>query len=87
VIQELCTTDHLAIRRWAEQREAAPISRLGFDFPDYDDELDPIPWDRWFAEFDEQDLEFVYLDDRSGPASNFFALRPRRHHDSPNMSL
>jgi hypothetical protein len=78
----LTTTDHLEIRRWAESREAAPIAerpdRLGFDFPDYSDDLDPMPWDRWFAEFDMRELEFVYQVSETGRPSNFFELRPRK---------
>ena len=71
--RQLSTTDHLVIRRWAEEREAAPTSELGFDFPDYSDDLDPLPWDRWFAEFDRRGLEFVYQED----SDDFFLLRPR----------
>lgn len=79
--KQLSTTDHLEIRRWAESREAAPTTgrtdRLGFDFPDYSDELDPMPWDRWFAEFDARGLEFVYREAEPDRPSNFFLLRPR----------
>jgi hypothetical protein len=81
--KKLSTTDHLEIRRWAESREAAPTTevpdRLGFDFPDYSDELDPMPWDRWFAEFEARGLEFVYREAESDRLSNFFLLRPREN--------
>jgi hypothetical protein len=81
-VNQQSTTDHLEIRRWAESREAAPTSelpnRLGFDFPDYSDELDPMPWDRWFAEFDARGLEFVYHAGEAERAENFFLLRPRK---------
>lgn len=70
----LHTTDHLLIRQWAEQREAVPTSGPGFDFPSYS-EVDPLSWDRWFAEFERRDLEFVY---REAPG-NFYELRPRSH--------
>jgi len=77
----LSTTDHLEIRRWAESREAAPIAHrtegLGFDFPDYDDDIDPMTWDRWFEEFDARDLEFVYQASETERQTNYFLLRPR----------
>ncbi|GLZ34678.1 hypothetical protein Lesp02_68650 [Lentzea sp. NBRC 105346] len=68
------TTDHLLIREWAERREAVPTSGPAFDFPVYN-EVDPLSWDRWFAEFEGLDLEFVYRDD----PGNFYELRPRSH--------
>lgn len=80
-VRRLSTTDHLEIRRWAESREAAPIAHrtegLGFDFPDYDDDIDPMTWDRWFEEFDARDLEFVYQASETERQTNYFLLRPR----------
>ncbi len=80
-VRRLSTTDHLEIRRWAESREAAPIAHrdkgLGFDFPDYNDDIDPITWDRWFDEFDTRELEFVYQLSETERPTNFFLLRPR----------
>jgi len=80
-VRRLSTTDHLEIRRWAESREAAPIAHradgLGFDFPDYDDDIDPITWDRWFEEFDARDLEFVYHVSETERPTNFFQLKQR----------
>jgi hypothetical protein len=80
-VRRLSTTDHLEIRRWAESREAVPIADraqgLGFDFPDYDDDVDPITWDRWFDEFDARDLEFVYQLSETERQTNHFELKPR----------
>ena len=75
--RRLSTTDHMEIRRWAESREAAPVAQLGFDFPEYDDDLDPMPWDRWFEEFDSRGMEFVYQLSETERPTNFYQLRPR----------
>ena len=86
-VRRLSTTDHLEIRRWAESREAAPIAHrvegLGFDFPDYNDDIDPIAWDRWFDEFDSRGLEFVYQASETERPTNYFLIRPR----TPDHSL
>src|SRR5690625_4305538 len=61
----LITTNHDAIRQWAEKRDATPATvpgseyegrpgRLLFDFPGYGGEsLVNISWDDWFETFDE----------------------------------
>jgi hypothetical protein len=83
------TTDHEAIRRWAEQRGGRPAVVRGtgdgdgdagvlrIDFPGGagDDELEPISWDEWFRKFEEENLAFLYQDRRAGGQdSTFFKL-------------
>lgn len=88
--QTLVTTDHDTIKRWAEQRDAAPatvpgtehgdhLGVLRFDFPDYGGEtLEPVSWEAWLSTFDTRELEFVYQKHlSSGKPSNFFKLRQR----------
>ncbi|TDD72916.1 hypothetical protein [Actinomadura rubrisoli] len=93
--QSLVTTDHEAIRRWAEERGAAPATvpgseyggrpgRLLFDFPGYGGEnLEHISWDDWFRTFDERRLNFLYQEHKKdGAQSNFFQLEnPARRSD------
>jgi len=69
--QEMITTDHEEIRRWAEERGAKPracadgddgdpgILRLDFPGGATQDDLEHIGWDEWFAKFDEQGLAAV----------------------------
>lgn len=85
------TTDHEAIRRWAEERDGKPAavrateSRddpgiLRIDFPGGagEESLDHISWDEWFAKFDEKNLEFLYQEEKkSGEGSTFFKLVSR----------
>jgi hypothetical protein len=85
------TTDHDTIRRWAEERGGAPAevastggeARTGIlriDFPGYsgEGELRRIPWDEWFAKFDDSGLAFVYQDATAGgERSNFNKLVAR----------
>lgn len=72
------TTDHAAIRHWAEARGAHPsrIVRTGaedpadeagiirLDLPGHTGAgpLEPISWDEWFRAFDDNGLAFVYED-------------------------
>jgi hypothetical protein len=85
--KSLVTTDHEAIRHWAEERGAEPSTvpgsdyggrpgRLLFDFPGYGGEnLEHITWDDWFRTFDERELNFIYQEHRKdGSQSNFFQL-------------
>jgi hypothetical protein len=85
------TTDHEAIKRWAEERGAKPASvkRTGgsddpgiirLDFPGFTGEgtLEAISWDDWWRKFDESDLVFLYQDETaSGEKSNFNKLVKR----------
>ena len=82
------TTDHEAIRRWAEERDGQPASVRGtdsngepgvlrIDFPGGagEDQLEHISWDEWFQKFDEKDLCFLYQEEKaSGEGSTFFKL-------------
>ncbi|WP_461357505.1 hypothetical protein [Bradyrhizobium sp. USDA 4454] len=77
------TTDHNAIRHWAESRQGRPatveateedghagILRIDFDPPD--EGLDGIGWDEFFRKFDEADLAFLYQDrTKDGKTSRF----------------
>lgn len=85
------TTDHDEIRRWVEEHEGVPASVRGtedgdaagvlrIDFPGGagEDALEHIDWDTWFAKFDENDLAFLYQEEKaSGEDSTFFKLVSR----------
>jgi hypothetical protein len=72
------TTDHAAIRKWAEKRGAVPATVEGterrgeeagilrFDFPPKDDKLEPVDWDTFFEKFDKSKLAFLYQDQTAG---------------------
>jgi len=83
--QTLATRDHEVIRRWAEERGAAPATIPGterddrpgvlrLDFPGYGGgQLQRIDWDDWFRTFDERGLVFLFQERlKSGRQSNFF---------------
>lgn len=85
------TTDHDEIRRWVEEHGGRPAAVRGtgndgdpgvlrIDFPGGagDAELEPIDWDTWFEKFDEQQLAFVYQEQKAGGEdSTFFKLVKR----------
>lgn len=82
------TTDHDEIRRWVEERDGVPSSVRGtetaegagvlrIDFPGGagEDDLEHISWDDWFAKFEDNELAFVYQEQKaSGEGSTFFRL-------------
>jgi hypothetical protein len=81
------TTDHDTIRRWVEERDGKPASVRGtgdgdagvlrIDFPGGagEDELEHISWEEWFEKFDQNDLAFLYQEEKkSGEGSTFFKL-------------
>ncbi len=81
------TTDHEEIRRWVEEHGGRPAvvrgtrdgdgSVLRIDFPGGagEDELEPVSWDEWFREFEEENLAFLYQDRKAGGEdSTFFKL-------------
>jgi hypothetical protein len=81
------TTDHDTIRRWVEERDGKPASVRGtgdrdagvlrIDFPGGagEDELEHISWDEWFEKFDQNNLAFLYQEEKkSGEGSTFFKL-------------
>jgi hypothetical protein len=68
----VATTDHEEIRRWAEERGGQPACVKGtggkgdagvlrIDFPGFsgEDTLEPIPWEEWFRQFDQNRLELL----------------------------
>ncbi len=85
------TTDHDEIRRWVEQHDGTPASVSGtgsgdaagvlrIDFPGGagQDQLEHIGWDEWLAKFDENNLAFLYQEQKaSGEDSTFFKLVSR----------
>jgi hypothetical protein len=85
------TTDHDEIRRWVEEHDGRPVSVRGtgdgddsgvlrIDFPGGagSDELEPIEWDEWFEKFEENELAFLYQEEKaSGEDSTFFKLVSR----------
>lgn len=73
------TTDHEFIRRWVEERGGHPacvrgtggkndVGMIRIDFPGWSGEgkLEPIAWDEWFRQFDENNLAFLYREMRHG---------------------
>ncbi len=85
--QSLVTRNHDVIKRWAEERKAAPatvpgtehdghVGVLRFNFPEFGGrELQEVSWDDWFKTFDERNLVFLYQERlKNGNQSNFFKL-------------
>jgi hypothetical protein len=85
------TTDHDEIRQWVEAHEGAPSTVRGtgngedagilrIDFPGGagEDALEHIDWDEWFEKFDENNLAFLYQEQKAnGDDSTFFKLVSR----------
>lgn len=85
------TTDHKEIQQWAESRAGRPVTVKGtggddepgvlrIDFPGGvgGDRFEEISWEEWFAKFDENNLAFLYQDEKaSGEESTFFKLISR----------
>ncbi|MBW3608679.1 MAG: hypothetical protein KY463_10035 [Actinobacteria bacterium] len=84
------TTEHDEIRRWVEEHDGKPASVRGtgnggpgvlrIDFPGGagEDELEHISWDEWFAKFEQENLAFLYQEEKaSGEDSTFFKLVER----------
>ena len=85
------TTDHDEIRQWVEDHDGVPASGRGtegddevgvlrIDFPGgaSEDELEHIEWDEWFEKFEENDLAFLYQEEKAdGSDSTFFKLVSR----------
>jgi hemerythrin-like domain-containing protein len=85
------TTDHETIREWVESRGGCPAHVKGtggdgdpgilrVDFPGFSGKqsLERIPWDEFFASFDENGLAFIYQDrTRGGQPSRFNKLVAR----------
>lgn len=74
------TTDHEAIRKWAEARGGSPAvirtdgkgGVLRIDFGEKEEEFDEIDWDEFFKIFDQNKLAFLYQDKtKDGGTSRF----------------
>ena len=82
------TTDHDEIRRWVEDHDGKPASVRGteagdeagvlrIDFPGGagEDQLEHVSWEDWFAKFEENELAFLYQEQKaSGEDTTFFKL-------------
>jgi hypothetical protein len=85
------TTDHEEIRRWVEEHGGQPAMVRGtrdesgsgvlrIDFPGGagEDDLEPVSWDEWFEVFDNNNLGFLYQEQKAdGEDSTFFKLVSR----------
>ncbi len=81
------TTDHEAIRRWAEERGAKPVlagksaakpASVRLEFPgSRDRSLREIGWEEWFQRFDKSKLALLYQQQTAdGERSNFCEIVP-----------
>lgn len=81
------TTDHESIRRWVDERGGCPARVKGtgdgddpgilrIDFPGYSGEqsLEEIPWEEFFDKFEENELAFLYQEEKDGNESRFSKL-------------
>ena len=87
------TTDHDEIRRWADERGGRPVRvpgvfgkvadatdlRIDFLFDKYDDDLEQITWEDFFAQFDRETMALVYQTETEGGAMSRFGRIVRRH--------
>jgi hypothetical protein len=80
------TTNHDEIRQWVEKRggrparvkgtaEASSAGVLVIDYPGYSGEetLEPISWEEFFEGFEENNLAFLYQDDKESRFSKLVA--------------
>lgn len=74
------TTDHQAIRNWAEARDGRPaVIRTGgkggilrIDFGEKEEEFEEIGWEEFFKIFDKNQLAFLYQGEtKEGKKSRF----------------
>jgi hypothetical protein len=64
--------------RGTENGQGAGVLRIDFPGGAGEDQLEPISWDEWFKTFDENDLAFLYQEQKaSGEDSTFFKLVSR----------
>jgi hypothetical protein len=79
------TTDHDAIRQWAEAHGGKPAVVKGtdvlrIDFPGGagEDELEPVSWEEWFDRFERNNLALLYQERKAeGDDSTFHKLVAR----------
>ena len=86
--QSLATRNHEVIIKWAEERNARPVTVPGtgrgdatagvlrLDFPGYGgSELEEISWDEWLESFDKRKVTFIFQEHiKNGNKSNFFKI-------------
>jgi hypothetical protein len=73
------TTDHDAIRAWAEARDGHPARVKGqgdggllrIDFGEPNESLERIDWDEFFEIFDENELAFLHQEETKEGTSRF----------------
>jgi hypothetical protein len=85
------TSDHTAIRKWAQKRGGHPTTVTGtergkeaagvlrFDFGVKDEKLHPIDWDEFFHKFEARKLTFLYQDKTAGGKMSRFHKFIHRH--------
>jgi hypothetical protein len=79
------TTEHDAIRQWAEAHGGKPAVVKGtdvlrIDFPGGagEDELEPVSWEEWFDRFEQNNLALLYQERKAeGDDSTFHKLVAR----------
>lgn len=92
------TTDHDAIRRWAEERGAKPVlggktdrkpGQVRLEFPDSSDRsIRKISWSEWFQRFDRDKLAFLYQQQTAnGERSTFCELVPSAKADQVERAV
>jgi hypothetical protein len=86
------TTDHNEIRRWAEDRGGRPVRvhgvfgktgdatdlRIDFLFDKYDDDVEQISWEDFFAQLDREQMVLVYQTETEGGSTSRFARIVRK---------
>jgi hypothetical protein len=85
------TTNHDAIRKWAEKRGGHPTSVTGtehgketagvlrLDFGVKDEKLHPVDWQAFFDKFEESNLAFLYQDKTTNGKISRFHKFIHRH--------
>jgi hypothetical protein len=94
------TTDHDAIRCWAEQRDAKPAmcsARKSDDDPgtvrlafpgSRDQSLKEISWNEWFVKFERSKLALLYQEQTAdGERSNFYKIVRREIADQVESAV
>lgn len=85
-VTSITTTDKEEIRKWVEARDGKPATVKGtggngdagilrIDFPGGagNDKLEPISWDEFFEKFEEQNLAFLYQDEKADGEQSYFS--------------
>jgi hypothetical protein len=84
--QSKTTVDHDEIRQWVKARggqpttiegtpkkdEAAGLLRIDFPTGASNPPLEPVSWDEFFEKFDEENLAFVYQDQKASGEESYF---------------